>query len=263
MHTIENLQEYAKKQGGKCLSDKYITNATVYKWVCVNDHEFTKTWTTLLRKNSNFCTKCKNNIIDELKIYAKEKNGELISNEYINANTLYKWKCENDHNFEKSWVEMKRSVWFCIKCNKDNEITIDKLKNHAKEKGGDCLSEKYINSYTDYEWKCENEHIWKASWANIGYKNATWCKQCIEWDFEKIQKYVLENKDGKCLSIIEGSGYRGRYLFECDEKHQWEARFGNIIANDTWCPKCLKLTIDDCIYEAEKRRKMFRHRIYK
>lgn len=27
MHTIENLQEFAKKQGEKCLSDKYITNA--------------------------------------------------------------------------------------------------------------------------------------------------------------------------------------------------------------------------------------------
>ena len=65
MYNIDSLQEYAKKYQGKCLSDKYMSNSTVYKWKCKNNHEFEKTWTTLLRKNSNFCMKCKNNIIDD------------------------------------------------------------------------------------------------------------------------------------------------------------------------------------------------------
>ena len=78
MYNIDSLQEYAKKYQGKCLSDKYMSNSTVYKWVCKNNHEFEKTWTTLLRKNSNFCTKCKNNIIEELNIFAKENNGIII-----------------------------------------------------------------------------------------------------------------------------------------------------------------------------------------
>ena len=108
MYNILSLQEYAEKYQGKCLSDKYLKNATIYKWECKNSHKFEKTWTTLLRKNSNFCTKCKNNIIDELKVFADEKKGELLSTEYINAITLYKWRCENSHNFEKNWVEMKR-----------------------------------------------------------------------------------------------------------------------------------------------------------
>jgi hypothetical protein len=253
MHNLKTLQDYAKKYEGKCLSDKYITNATLYKWVCKNNHEFEKTWTTLLRSNSTFCTKCKNNIIDQLKLFAVEKNGKLLSENYITSNSLYKWECKNSHIFEKSWTEMKRASWFCIKCNKDNEITIDKLKKFAKEKNGECISEKYINSNTNYEWKCENFHTWKATWVNVGYNNATWCKKCNEWTFEKIQKYVSENKNGKCLKIISGYGIDGRYLFECDDFHQWETNAGNIIYRDTWCASCLKLTIEDCFYEAEKR----------
>ena len=253
MYNLENLQNYAKENEGRCLSNKYITNSTIYKWRCKNSHEFEKTWTTLLRANSAFCTKCKKNIIDELKIFAIQKEGKLLSKNYDTSNTLYKWRCKNSHEFEKSWTEMKRSSWFCIKCNKDNEITIDKLKNFAKEKNGECISEKYINSTTNYEWKCENFHIWKATWVNVGYNNATWCKKCNEWDFEKIQKYVAENKNGKCLKIIDGYGIDGRYLFECDENHRWKTKTGNVIYNNTWCASCLKLTIEDCFYEAEKR----------
>ena len=64
---------------------------------------------------------------------------KILSENYITSNSLYKWECKNMRIFEKSWIEMKRASWFCIKCNKDNEITIDKLKKFAKEKNGECI----------------------------------------------------------------------------------------------------------------------------
>ena len=52
------------------------------------------------------------------------------------------------------------------------------LQNKANEYNGKCLSLEYINSKTKYLWECEKGHQWEATWINVGYKNATWCKKC-------------------------------------------------------------------------------------
>ena len=255
MHVIENLQKYAEKFNGKCLSTVYKTNDTVYEWECEDGHQFTKTWTTLLRKDSIFCKECKKqNNINLIQKYAIKNKGKCLSIKYNTSSTEYDFICENNHNFKKTWTECKRGKWFCIKCHKDNEITIEKLKNFAKEKGGECLSKIYINSYTNYKWKCGNEHIWNATWVNIGYNNATWCPDCPKWTFEEIQDYVeMKRNGGKCLKLVEGTSITGKYLFECEDLHQWVASASSIINNDTWCSECLKLTIEDCHKEAEMR----------
>lgn len=257
MYIIKDLEEFSSKQNGKCLSKEYIKNDSIYEWECENGHIFTKTWTTLLRKNSIFCKEClktKDNInnITHLQEYAKKNNGKCLSTTYKKSITKYKFICENEHEFEKTWVDCNRSKWFCIKCNQDNEINIEKLKQFAFNKGGKCLSEKYINSYTNYEWQCENNHNWLATWINVGYKNSTWCPECKLITPEKIKEFI-ENKNGKIIKYIEGDGSRSRYIIECDNKHQWEVMFSNLFYNNTWCLECLKLNLEDCIFESEKR----------
>jgi len=50
------------------------------------------------------------------------------------------------------------------------------MQNIAKLKGGKCLSDKYINGRTKLLWKCNNNHIWKASPSYI--KSGAWCPKC-------------------------------------------------------------------------------------
>ena len=49
-------------------------------------------------------------------------------------------------------------------------------------------------------------------------------------------KKAAKNNNGKCLSK-EYISTKTKYLWECEEGHQWEARFDNILIGQ-WCP-CL------------------------
>lgn len=46
----------------------------------------------------------------------------------------------------------------------------------ANERGGECLSDVYIDSQTHLMWKCAVGHVWRAKPNNI--KNGTWCPNC-------------------------------------------------------------------------------------
>jgi hypothetical protein len=46
-------------------------------------------------------------------------------------------------------------------------LTIEEMQEIAKSKGGECLSEKYVNAHSKLEWKCSRGHIWSATPSNI------------------------------------------------------------------------------------------------
>lgn len=55
-------------------------------------------------------------------------------------------------------------------------LTIEEMVALAHERGGFCLSEKYINARTPLIWKCSLGHVWSASADSI--KRGTWCPEC-------------------------------------------------------------------------------------
>ena len=62
----------------------------------------------------------------------------------------------------------------CEECKHGNtKHTIEECKQWAINKGGECLSDKYINSKTPLLWKCKNpEHKpWKARIDHIKKRN--------------------------------------------------------------------------------------------
>ena len=50
------------------------------------------------------------------------------------------------------------------------------MRDYAKSKRGQCLSENYLNSKTHLTWQCEKGHIWDATTANI--LKGRWCPKC-------------------------------------------------------------------------------------
>ena len=46
----------------------------------------------------------------------------------------------------------------------------------AKERGGECLSTKYINTRTKLKWQCAKGHIWDAQYSTI--RRGSWCPTC-------------------------------------------------------------------------------------
>ena len=195
-------------------------------------------------------------ILQDLQEFAHKHNGKCLSTQYTTARIKYEWQCENGHLFSKSWDYIKNeNTVFCQECKKP-KITIEKLQELAESKGGKCLSTTYINSYSNYKWECHEGHNWEATWINVGYANATWCPHCYIWPIEKLDEFAIK-KGGRCLELIEGKegcGKIGRYLWQCENEHTWTASAYNVVGKAaSWCPHCIKLTIDDCIKEAEKR----------
>jgi len=258
MYDINYLKNYAiKNKNGKCLSIEYTNNNGSYLWECSKGHQFKKVWLCVKTRKA-WCLICeRGTCIEFLQEYAEKYKGECLSIEYIDNKTNYKFKCENNHEFTrnfKSIRQINRQHYFCQYCklNRD-QLTIDILKKLAIDKGGECLSEKYIKVDTKYKWKCENNHIWEASWENIGYKNSTWCPKCITWSFEKFKEFA-KTKKGECIECLDKKDFsQNKFIWKCEFDHTWISKGYNIVYNKSWCPHCQKLCLNDALIEATNR----------
>ena len=80
------------------------------------------------------------------------------------------------------------NTW-CPYCSGRYSCNLELAKKVANEKGGDCISEKYINSITPLLWQCAKNHLWYANLDKV--KNSdTWCPFC-PWKREELCKNVV------------------------------------------------------------------------
>jgi Zn finger protein HypA/HybF involved in hydrogenase expression len=116
--------------------------------------------------------------ITDLKNFAISKNGECISDIYINNKIPIKWKCNKcNFIFSNSFKNVKYLNNWCPSCSGKYNNNIEVAIKIAISKGGLCLSKEYKNNKTNLEWKCNKcQHIWKARLDRI--KSGTWCPKC-------------------------------------------------------------------------------------
>jgi hypothetical protein len=250
-HSIESLRAFAKSHGGECLSEEYIGNGTSYKWKCIKGHVFNKVLVTLLRKHAVFCLECqKPDYIEIMRQYAKDNNGELLDDTYIETGTSYSFKCSEGHTFLKTYKAITVHTWFCSICNKNNTPKepdiLQRMKNLAMSRKGECLSTAYINIKTYYDWRCEFGHEWSARWCDINSCRRSWCPHCLKkWNFGTIKAWVEANREGTCVRHVSGAKHqRGIYLFTCSNGHFWETRADCIISTGSWCGECRIWSLD-------------------
>ncbi|MDS9471545.1 hypothetical protein [Sporosarcina pasteurii] len=185
--------------------------------------------------------------LEELKICAMEQGGELLSDTYIASNVKLLWRCKEGHKFWKVPIEVKKGQW-CKKCGyelmkrKITIHTIEEMRQIAREHGGECLSEEYINSRSHLTWKCKEGHVFKKNQEKI--KAGQWCPKCQ-------QKIKLENirRKGfeKCLSLAEERGGKlisdtyvsstSNLKWQCKIGHTFE-RSRTIVQIGKWCKEC-------------------------
>jgi hypothetical protein len=124
-------------------------------------------------------------------------------------------------------------------------LTIKEMKALAKSRGGRCLSDKYINNYTNLEWECKEGHRWEAPPRSI--KAGRWCARCGHTHVTiKNMQELAKCKGGKCLST-EYLNTNSKLKWQCRHKHTWEAAPANV-KKGTWCPHCAKnmpLTLEE------------------
>lgn len=113
------------------------------------------------------------------------------------------------------------------------------MQKIAKDRGGLCLSKKYLGAQKKLKWQCRYGHRWETTPAQI--KHGHWCQICAvirrSDNIEKM-KMLAREMGGKCVSrsyINNGSPL----VWECAQGHRWEATPNNI-RKGTWCPECAR-----------------------
>lgn len=136
--------------------------------------------------------------------------------------------------WEATLDNVKRVSWcpYCAGRHQD----IGDMRRLARDRGGKCLSEAYVNNRTKLTWVCKKGHVWEAIPNHI--KSGTWCpvcKGCAKLTIEEMQA-MAGNRAGTCPSDVYVNA-NTRLKWRCERGHIWEA-IPNSIKRGSWCPEC-------------------------
>jgi hypothetical protein len=252
---IEEMQEIAKNNGGKCLSNEYIDDKTKLTWMCSKGHKWNSTPNNI--KNGTWCPICSVDVgprkkMDKtyqlVKKIAKEKGGECLSITYEENHSKLRFRCKNGHKWDALPRRIKKGSW-CPRCyakkrrEKLAKYTIDDLRRYAHSNGGECLSTELDGIRNPLVWKCRKGHVWKGNPYRMIY-NDTWCMKCAGVERGKrrrtpikIYQEIAQKRGGKLLST-EYTNTQTKMEWQCEEGHTFWSVPGPIRHQGVWCPKC-------------------------
>ncbi|CAG8623370.1 10608_t:CDS:1 [Paraglomus occultum] len=121
----------------------------------------------------------------------------------------------------------------------NRKLGLNVAQDIARSKGGECLSDIYINSHNNLLWKCGQGHTWYASLHNVKKARGTWCAKCngcTKLDIS-IAIDLAQQRKGKCLSKKYINNHMP-LLWECSKGHQWSTSLSSVKRLGSWCPYC-------------------------
>nr|MDO8113541.1 GNAT family N-acetyltransferase [Candidatus Sigynarchaeota archaeon] len=125
------------------------------------------------------------------------------------------------------------------------KFTLDDMRELARQRKGECLSDAYVNSRAPLQWSCQRGHAWLAIPNNIIH--GTWCPVCCGRHRKNPAKgrkrysildmqALARARGGDCLSR-EYIGQATKLEWVCDKGHAWHA-MPLTVMRGTWCPTC-------------------------
>ena len=196
--------------------------------------------------------------LNRAKQHAIAKGGECLSSEYLTAKTKLTWQCGNPNHspWDATFDSVVNGSAWCPQCANEktphNWLTdgLETAIDHAKSKGGFCLSQEYVGNSTKMEWQCGKDHpAWLANFNNV-VRNGKWCPQCgiestsnakiIQGRLPQAQQHAL-SKNGLCLSNRYVQGNQ-KLTWKCSNANHkpWTSTFHSVVLKDHWCPECGK-----------------------
>lgn len=195
LKTIKQIKEYVERESNcKFLSTKrtYEKNEKyLFKCSCGNKFE---TSISNFRKGQRQCISCGKSLrnkstrftIEQVREYVYlNSDCELLSNEYVNANTKIKFRCSCGNEFEKTFASFKDSSRkTCRKCYdlsvKDRYyLSFDKVNEYIKSVSKCNLLDIYTFNnmkFIKLECECGEKYDTRFSWFKQGGTRR--CKKC-------------------------------------------------------------------------------------
>lgn len=175
------LSELASARGGLLVSSSFLGWTSPLTWRCAQGHEWKSSPASVLYQET-WCPYCAGVIkktIEEMRAVAASKGGDCISTEYLSARSPLRWRCAEGHEWEAAPTSIISRRSWCPYCagQRGNHLTIESMRELARHRGGECLSEEYVNTKTKLRWRCGQGHEWDALPLNVVHKNS-WCPFC-------------------------------------------------------------------------------------
>lgn len=214
--TIDDMQQFAKKNGGKCLSEKYIHSHVHLEWECKKGHIWKAVPSAI--KQGEWCRLCafkrsadkQRDTIENMQLIAISRGGKCLSKKYINGALKLKWECELGHTWKATAQCVKQKGTWCPVCSMKiskkylvhTKDTIENMQQIAISRKGKCLSKKYVYSNVKLKWECEFGHTWSATPS--GVKSGNWCPTCgIEKSKKQLMSWRKSNRQVNETSISQ------------------------------------------------------------
>jgi|TARA_B100001964_G_C14241360_1_gene605195 hypothetical protein len=159
------------------------------KWRCSEGHEWEAISSTITSGKS-WCRICsyaqiseKQSTSDkEIKDLLESKDGKLIMiKRERNIGTQLSIECKFGHRWDTARLHhIKEGIW-CPKCGQKKlaehfKDSLEIFQEIAKDKGGKCLSDSYLNARHKLKFQCSEGHQWDGWPQSI--KKGSWCPHC-------------------------------------------------------------------------------------
>ncbi|CAG8836506.1 23482_t:CDS:1, partial [Racocetra persica] len=167
-YSIYDACKIAESQGGQCLSNNYINCNTPLRWKCAKKHEWTANFHSI-KNGKTWCSTCSDTRLDisVAKELAYSKNGECLSEEYINNRSPLLWHCDKEHEWIANLMKIKNHSSWCPGCRRIKPLNLEIAKQIAHDRNGKCLSTEYKNSNAPMQWQCVMGYKWNATLRSI------------------------------------------------------------------------------------------------
>ncbi len=188
--TFEQAKEIIESVNeNKLLSEEYLSYNDILKILCGCGEEF---YISLryFQKGKNTCDKCSNRGIQWNKESVQEfiisKSSEYIDQEYINVDTLMKFKCQEcGEIYESSFYNYyKNQKYYCNDCafkfsGDKHRYTYEEIYNKIEETGCHLITDFYTGNTQVLEIECGTCHeIFFTSWQIFNGKKNKACSDC-------------------------------------------------------------------------------------
>jgi len=135
-------------------------------------------------------------MVTKLRGIVSAKGGAFDESAYKNKRTPIEFRCAAGHVWTVQPGTVLTGSW-CRVCWEQNEagnhLRKDGLTDARKvalARGGECLSDSYVNAQKRLHWQCRNGHDWFAALNDI--KKGTWCPVCGSGARERLCRHYFE-----------------------------------------------------------------------
>lgn len=242
------LRQQADRSGFECMSTEWGGRNEPYLFRCAAGHELRLTPSAIEQKTQGNCPSCQAaRCLCQLHQRAEKNGVRCLSTEWTGTAGPYLFECAQGHQ----WQRGARLTPACPHCGQHGSALarrvsqgLQRLRQAAAARGGQCLSEAYTIGNARYRFRCAEGHEWEAQGHQVF--SGTWCPTCARVQRRVEHRAPAEGlarlhaaaraKGGVCLSDSY-VGVSASYRFRCSAGHEWDAVGGSVLLGK-WCRRC-------------------------